>query len=200
MKFAGNVPVNFRATHRAWPYYYTILHVSYSWLPVRRAMKTKRAAFEVEAATLDELCDKVYGMRSDEVRDGTEVRMPASMMLRHTITVSLLHLWITSLTSCCLNLSNPGLTFTQGVIWWRGRKLFHCLRGCLQAVLHASLHADLRHLTASQNSQISPKCIKWVQEKAAKVLTEVLCWPGIARVLEEEDQVSWQHTWDWQNN
>ena len=73
-------------------------------------MKTKRAAFEVEAATLDELCDKVYGIRSDEVRDGTEVRMPASMMLRHTITVSLLRLWITSLTLCCLNLSNPGLS------------------------------------------------------------------------------------------
>ena len=53
-------------------------------------MKTKRAAFEVEAATLDELCDGTYTIfRTDEVLDGIEVRMPASRMLRQSITVSL---------------------------------------------------------------------------------------------------------------
>ena len=33
MKFAGNVPVNFRATHRAWPYNYIQLHpITYNYI------------------------------------------------------------------------------------------------------------------------------------------------------------------------
>ena len=72
--------------------------------PSQRAMKMKKAAFEVEAAILDDICDEVYRLpdfrfRSDEGtwwHWGEDASEHDAQTYYHCITVSLVHLWITS--------------------------------------------------------------------------------------------------------